>query len=463
MKYIELDTTTVDGIRISTLQFSLPLDYSNPKDETTISVVIKVVNNYKRSNSSPVSETSFDLDRDITKNADNILLFLQGGPGFPSPFPTSKSNPSYLKSLLDRGYTVLLLDQRGTGLSSAIDTDLILSISRTDTSKQFQYIKNFRADSIVHDCENIRLTLFPNNKLTLLGQSFGGFTSITYASLYPDSLLKIMLTGGLPPLVIDTVDDVYEATFQRTKERNIAFYKKFPQDKIKIKNIVEFLQSNEIILPNGGLLTVDRFRQLGLSFGGSGGTFDLHVLITKMHTELENRNKTLSYFTKMTIMNYLGFETNILYFLFQEAIYLNGPGKSSNWAADRILAKHADEMDPNAETFLFTGEIVTKSMLNDYKMLQPLTDLANYIHKFESWSTIYDIDALKSITWEKLPIAAAVYLDDQYVDYNLGCRNKDIFEYKPFVTNQLFHNGIRASSEEVISRLHIIFEHGDYM
>lgn len=57
----------------------------------------------------------------------------------------------------------------------------------------------FRADSIVEDAEVLRSVLGAD-KWTLLGQSFGGFCSVTYLTRYPRSLAGAMLCGGLPSL-----------------------------------------------------------------------------------------------------------------------------------------------------------------------------------------------------------------------------------------------------------------------
>lgn len=56
-----------------------------------------------------------------------------------------------------------------------------------DAIKQAEYLKHFRADNIVRDCEAIRLALtanYPENerKWSIIGQSFGGFCAVTYLS-----------------------------------------------------------------------------------------------------------------------------------------------------------------------------------------------------------------------------------------------------------------------------------------
>jgi pimeloyl-ACP methyl ester carboxylesterase len=89
----------------------------------------------------------------------------------------------------EKGYQVLLLDQRGTGLSSQISAESLEKIE-TDEAKA-EYLTHFRADSIVKDCETIRKQLTAGrsatngeeSRITLLGQSFGGFCIGTYLSL----------------------------------------------------------------------------------------------------------------------------------------------------------------------------------------------------------------------------------------------------------------------------------------
>lgn len=56
-----------------------------------------------------------------------------------------------------------------------------------DAIKQAEYLKNFRADNIVRDCEAIRNILtndYPadQRQWSILGQSFGGFCAVTYLS-----------------------------------------------------------------------------------------------------------------------------------------------------------------------------------------------------------------------------------------------------------------------------------------
>lgn len=56
------------------------------------------------------------------------------------------SNSGMLKVLMDKGYQVLQLDQRGTGLSTPISGATLLD--HRNLEEQVAYLKLFRADNI---------------------------------------------------------------------------------------------------------------------------------------------------------------------------------------------------------------------------------------------------------------------------------------------------------------------------
>ena len=121
--------------------------------------------------------------REVTapgKKVDDLpwLLFLQGGPGSPAPRPETPSG--WLKRAL-QDYRLLLLDQRGTGRSTAVNYQTLGRLP--DSQAQADYLKHFRADAIVRDAERIRRELLgETGQWSLLGQSFGGFCIASYLS-----------------------------------------------------------------------------------------------------------------------------------------------------------------------------------------------------------------------------------------------------------------------------------------
>jgi proline iminopeptidase len=81
---------------------------------------------------------------------------------------------------------MLFLDQRGTGMSTPITAGTLAR--QGNAVKQAEYLRQFRADNIVRDCEAIRNCLttdFPEGKRkwSIIGQSFGGFCAVTYLSM----------------------------------------------------------------------------------------------------------------------------------------------------------------------------------------------------------------------------------------------------------------------------------------
>lgn len=178
--------------------------------------------------------------------------------------------------LLDRGYQVLCLDQRGTGLSSAI-TASTLGL-RGNEAVQAQFLKSFRADSIVKDFEAVRVLLTEGlapekRKWSLICQSYGGFCAITYLSFVPLGLREVFMFGGLQPLVSGP-DEVYRATYRKLIERNVKYYEKFPEDIARVQRIVTFLQrfGNTTVRDTSdtGFMTARRFMQIGIFFGMHG-------------------------------------------------------------------------------------------------------------------------------------------------------------------------------------------------
>ncbi|HSO30419.1 MAG TPA: alpha/beta fold hydrolase, partial [Candidatus Sulfomarinibacteraceae bacterium] len=244
-------TTQVPGAVFTEREHIVPLDHARP-DGPSITVFTREV------------ADPDGLDRPY-------LLYLQGGPGFEATRPTSPPS-GWMKRAL-RDYRVLLLDQRGTGRSSPVGQ----GIPGATPEAQAEYLTHFRADSIVRDAEVIRRELGVD-RWSLLGQSFGGFTSLTYLSIAPGGLREAFITGGLSPIG-RPVDDVYAATYRRVIERTERYFERYPEDRARVREIHRRLASEAYPLANGDRLTVRRFRQLGLWLGDSAGWENLHHVL----------------------------------------------------------------------------------------------------------------------------------------------------------------------------------------
>ena len=398
--------------------FQVPLDYENKYDKK-------------------IFVFAREIERKETVNKDlPYLVFFQGGPGYESPRPITDSG--WIKRASEE-YKVLLLDQRGTGLSSMISSDLFKNMNDNELA---DYLTFFRADNIVRDAEEIRKNLIQDKKWSVLGQSFGGFCATNYLSFYPESLEKVFITGGLPPLSAHP-DDIYRSTYKRVIQKNKIFYDIFPQAKINSRRIADHLMENEIMLPNGDILSIERFQQLGLNLGFSDGMATLNFLFERAFS-----NKKLSYSFLKSILSLQTFDTNPIFTVLHEACYAQE--FSTDWSAYRILDEY-QEFKPDNNDLFFTGEMLYPWMLDSYKALKPFKGAANILAKKNDWPTLY---SEKNLRENQVSAVAAVYKNDMYVDREYSMElagiipNMSIWE-----TDTLEHNALRSNGKLVLDSL----------
>ncbi|KAG0224932.1 hypothetical protein BGW41_004868 [Actinomortierella wolfii] len=433
-----IETFVSGGLKAMDYYFDVPLKHNDKSCSKTITVFARrVVAVEKQANAQQMP----------------WLLFLQGGPGFQAP----AYNTGWVKSAA-KSFNVLLLDQRGTGLSTPL-TVQTLSHCKTP-QEQADHFMQFRADSIVRDCELIREALLvntPEKKWHLLGQSYGGFCITTYLSFFPDSIAAAYYTGGIPPIV-DPLDKVYRATFKQAIMHTERYYQKFPADKKRIRDIMRHLATNTVKLPNGGVLTPRKFQQMGMSFGLSGGMDRLHALCLKAFVTINGRQELSSSF----LSEMMASQENIppIYAALHEAIYCDGPGQVSNWTASRLLREElASTFEYSVQAFdadedkavYFTGEHMFDFMFDDYVTLEPLKECADILAKCDVWPKLYDLEQLRKNT---VPVAACVYYDDMYVDRECSENTaRNIKGMQLWITNEYMHSGIRDAGEAMLNKL----------
>jgi pimeloyl-ACP methyl ester carboxylesterase len=370
------------------------------------------------------------LDADLP-----CLLFLQGGPGGKSPRPTERS--AWIDVAL-RTHRVVLLDQRGTGRS----TPITAAITQGRTPQQVaDYLSLFRADSIVADAERLRATLIGDRPWDTLGQSYGGFVTLTYLSQAPHGLAHCYVTGGVPGLTA-TADDIYARTFPRAARRMQEYYTRYPQDEAAVARLIDHLDTHEVVLPDGDRLTARRMRTVGSVFGMSYGFETVHWLLDDAWAGAELHPSFLYEVQSLT-----GFVDNVLYPL-QESCYA-APGAATNWAAQREYDRRPDFADA-ARPVVFTAEMMFPWMFAEIRSLRPFAEAADILAAKTDWPMLYDVDRLSD---NKVPLHAAVYFDDLYVDSGLQLQTLDqVGNTRAWVTNEHEHDGLRSSAA-VLERL----------
>ncbi|KAI9721421.1 MAG: hypothetical protein M1828_005171 [Chrysothrix sp. TS-e1954] len=436
---LELHTYLVPGkLQITEYFFEVPWDYSEPHGEK--------LRLFARAARRHVTE----LPGVVEGNRAPWLVYLQGGPGFECRPP--QSHP-ITQAFCEKGYQMLYLDMRGTGLSTPISVTTM-----RDTDEYLNKLKKLRADNIVRDCEAIRKyfarleQLSPDEKWSVFGPSFGGFCCVTYLSKYPEGLREVYLAGGLPPVTQNRPDEAYARLFQKLKERNEAYYRKFPDDINRVKDIIQYLRDGgqDDPLPSGGKLTPRRFLMIGISLGFHGGIDHIHEIVLRVHNEIRHFRR-LTRSTAHALDEWVPFDNNPLYAVMHEPLYCHG--HAPNWSADRLLntlpefdISHA--MASQDTPVLFTGEMIFPSAFADFAGLRPFYPHALKLASDSSWDRLYDIEQLKK---NEIPVYAAVFVDDMYVDYGFSLETAKIIKgCRWFSTNRIYHDGIRAKDEEVV-------------
>lgn len=143
------------------------------------------------------------------------------------------------------------------------------------------------------------------------------------------------------------------------------------------------------------------------------------------------------------------FDSNVIYALLHEPIYCSG--QASNWSAERVRASYPafslDAVSTDAPVF-FTGEMIYPFMFDSYAELKKLKAVGEMLARTDDWPELYDWAQLAK---NQVPTYAAVYYDDMYVDFDLSMETAGkIKGCKTFVTNAMYHNAIRAKTDEVI-------------
>lgn len=417
------------GVVLTDRRFTVPLDHDHPAGERIELYAREVV-------------ASDKADAELP-----WLVYLQGGPGFGANRFVGRE--AWLERAL-REYRVLLLDQRGTGASTPANRQTLPS--RGGPAEQADYLAHFRADSIVRDCEAIRPEVTGGAPWAVLGQSFGGFCAVTYLSIAPEGLSTAVITGGLPTLD-GHADDVYRAAYPRIERKVAAHYARYPQDVERARRIAEHLLEHDTVLQGGHRLTVEAFQSLGILLGRGDGSHRLHFLLEDAFVRTP-RGPALSDAFQEDVQGLLSFAGHPLYALVHEACYGQG-GRPTAWSAERVRAEFPQFDAAKSLTgdgpVLFTGESVHPWTFATDPALRPLRETAEELAARTDWAPLYDPARLAA---NEVPVAAAIYHDDMYVDTDHSLRTaRSIRGLRTWVTDEFEHDGVRAGGPRVLDRL----------
>ena len=379
-----------------------------------------------------------------------LLVFLQGGPGGEGPRVCSPTSDGWIEEAI-KHFRIVLPDQRGTGRSSRVSGKGIAALGKAANAQgadspraQADYLKRFLASSIVRDFEYLRLTQFGGKPWVTLGQSYGGFLTLTYLSLFPEGIVASFTCGGIPHVPANAAE-VYAHTFPRMMMKTNRFYSRYPQDIERVAILADALKEQGCALPDGSPMTVERLQLLGSDFGMKPSFERMHWLLDHAFEQLDGTVSGQPIISDGFLMNALqrtNTAANPLYWTLQEFIYADGDTMPIRWAAANEKARRP-EFDVDARPLMFTGEAMFPWMFEQMPELKPFKPAMELLMEDTEWDHIYDPQRLAQ---NSVPLQAAVYFDDMYVDSTMQLDTLErVGSSHAWVTNEFEHDGLHGS------------------
>lgn len=389
-----------------------------------------------------------------------LIVFFQGGPGGAGPRVLDASTDGWIAEAV-KHFRVVLPDQRGTGRSSRVDGHTMDHVAEAaaalgvDAARaQANYLKRFLADSIVRDFECLRQTEFGGARWVTLGQSYGGFLTLANLSTFPEGVAASFTCGGIPHVPASAAE-VYEHTFPRMAAKTHGWYERYPEDERRMSLLADRLAVGDVKLPDGSPLSVRRLQLIGGGLGMKPAPERLHNLLDlafcagdgsaayALRAAGGDASKIeLSDGFLHQVLETTSTPSNPLYWTLQEFIYADGElDEPIDWAAAHEAARHP-EFDEDARPLMLFGEAMFPWMFEEDPALIPFGSAMDVLMQDTSFGRLYDQGQLAA---NEVPLQAAVYFDDAYVDSGLQLDTLSrVGSSHAWVTNEFEHDGLHG-------------------
>ncbi|GAB3959631.1 hypothetical protein GCM10027614_79530 [Micromonospora vulcania] len=235
-----------------------------------------------------------------------------------------------------------------------------------------------------------------------------------------------------------------------------AHYARYPEDVETVRAVVRHLREREVRLPGGGRLTAEAFQAVGTMLGTGAGSHSLHYLLEDAFLPGVPDDQLADSFLAgvQDNLSYLG---RPLYAVLHESIYgqRSASPEATGWAAETVRADFpqfdVDRALAQDRPVLLTGEMIYPWMFGTDPALAPLSEVAELLARRAEWPDLYDPQRLAR---NEVPVAAAVYHDDMYVDTDDSLATaRSVRGLRTWITNEYEHDGLRVSGGRVLDRL----------
>ncbi|KAL1850648.1 hypothetical protein Daus18300_012859 [Diaporthe australafricana] len=462
-----------NGFLVQRLYFEVPLRHDQPRGEKLLLVAHMV---HEETSSDTVVASNQQQPMNTSTGFETkkrpIILYLCGGPGADNP-PCRV--PDMNRWLLHRGYRILYVDYRGCGESSPVKAKSLKERGMSD-QQMADFIKQFCQDNIVRDLEAIRLCLSAqvednadsdasSVRWTILGQSYGGYISLTYLSTHPEGLLEVFITGGLPPCGMD-IEDYFKVEYAKIVAQNKLFYLAYPDAARLLRDVLGLIDQigpRNIPMTGRGYMSGQKLLTLGRQFGSKVGFPEVYHLLQKIYSDLTKTGK-LAPDTIREFEGILHVDERPLYPILLEQTWCTGG--PTNWAAERVAAdlegfeylkidSHGRYPDPSetsvGQPIYFNANTYCRFHYDTHEELVDLKGAVEILAE-HPWESSYDFEQLAKNPLQ-VPVYAMSFLQDMHLDLGVSGDTAAKVGGLRLVEDPGWHQDIRHKPAAVLERL----------
>lgn len=280
------------------------------------------------------------------------IILLNGGPGMTHDGFHQATANGYKKDwfeALRTHFDIYYFDQRGTGKSSPLSYGNL-------------HARNYRtygAPDISRDIEELRKNVIKKEKIAVLGESYGGMAALSYATMFPESVSKLIIHDSSP-------SNAYFTQMHLNFSNGLsALDQVFPGVKQNFITSVTMINNGQVSNAHGYTLTANDFLTIILSYTYSfRGQYIISLMASQIVADGKSAILDAILGSSMKIKERTSYGALPVAILLVQGIEMldlsevNSAGDSSPWSKawlmERIIQSRIDFMNDYGLTY-FSG------------------------------------------------------------------------------------------------------------